>query len=103
MSVSHQAIIAKMKEELQALDASSNEAEVKAKVYAIRSLADLILATEEKQSDQNLNKQVANTPPTTDITDVEARMMGIKVPKKPSTEPNILEEDDANGDSIFDF
>ncbi|MET3684187.1 hypothetical protein ABID56_002313 [Alkalibacillus flavidus] len=105
MSVSYQNIIEKMKKELQSVDATSNEADLRAKMYAIRSLADVVLA-DESEPPMVESKPIASTKeqeaePKQDISALEAKMMGIE---KPSNKPqNTWHEDDANGESIFDF
>ncbi|WP_306973463.1 YwdI family protein [Alkalibacillus salilacus] len=104
MSVSYQQIIEKMKIELQSVDASSNEADLRAKMYAIRSLADVVLADEAKEEQtksfvQSEIKQSSSE--TSDISPLEAKMMGIEQPSK-SSKPT-WHESDANGESIFDF
>ncbi|NIK11899.1 hypothetical protein FHR85_001291 [Alkalibacillus almallahensis] len=93
-----------MKIELQSVDASSNEADLRAKMYAIRSLADVVLADEVK--DEQTKSSVQPEPKqssskTSDISPIEAKMMGIEQPSK-SSEPT-WHESDANGESIFDF
>ncbi|GAA0462555.1 DUF5327 family protein [Alkalibacillus silvisoli] len=108
MTISYGAIIEKMKNELQSIEQSTNEADIHAKMYAIRSLADVVLTSDERRAttldsnDQSHFKE--HNQSDLEVSDIEARMMGIQKPEKKSFDKGTrLEEDDTNGDSIFDF
>ncbi|PKR77184.1 hypothetical protein CEY16_10610 [Halalkalibacillus sediminis] len=102
MSISYQTIIEKMKRELNDIDDHTSEKDIHSKMYAIQSLADVVLSS---KGDGFSSKPVENYAPEkaeteSEVSDMEARAMGLK---KPSKSQNRLDEQDANGESIFDF
>ncbi|TFB18930.1 hypothetical protein E3U55_11710 [Filobacillus milosensis] len=108
MGVSYNAIIRQMKNELKNLDDSTSDQHVMAKMHVIKSLADVVINSYEEvgyeTSDlENLEPKVVEpTQSTPSMSDAEARMMGFK-PKQKNNSEHRLDEDDANGESIFDF
>ncbi|MGM8214935.1 YwdI family protein [Bacillaceae bacterium W0354] len=99
MSISYQAIIQRMKKELDQLNDGTASDEIIAKMYAIKSLADVII--ESKSSFEQTNQSVDHQ--STYISEAEAKAMGIKRSTNEQIKKVRLDEDDANGDSIFDF
>ncbi|RPF54049.1 DUF5327 family protein [Aquisalibacillus elongatus] len=96
MSVSYHAIIRQMKKELNSLDDSSSQQDVLSKIHVIKSLADVVINSYDDYGETTVS---AETVAKADISEAEARAMGVR-PKK---QEDRMEEDDANGDSIFDF
>lgn len=100
MGVQIETIINRMKKELQEINIDSMD-EVKRRMERIRVLCDIIL--EESFAGKEKTPQSS-----TSLTPEEMRTM-IGEPKKMSTstdgtrQSNLLQEGDANGDSIFDF
>ena len=110
MSVSYQAIIEKMIKELQSIDAKTSTDQMKAKMYSVQSMATLITGSDYhasydgKQSTSNVS--ISDQPENFTIEEAEAKVMGMwpKSKKQQQIEQGKrLDEDDANGDSIFDF
>lgn len=110
MSVSYQAIIEKMIKELQSIDAKTSTDQMKAKMYSVQSMATLITGSDYhasydgKQSTSNVS--ISDQPENFSIEEAEAKVMGMwpKSKKQQQIEQGKrLDEDDANGDSIFDF
>jgi len=93
MTLSFYSIVKQMKKELDSLEEASPKEEFIAKMYAVKSLADVIIHSKERSAD----KDTSHT-----ITDAEAKAMGIKKKETPQKK-SLLDDDDANGESIFDF
>ena len=111
MSVSFQKIIQQMKKEINSIDAQTSDETIKGKMHSIQSLAALITDSEtvgEPPVGQAFNHQpTSNQPQNFSMEEAEAKVMGIDPSKvsgrKRVDEGERLKEDDANGDSIFDF
>ncbi|GEN44320.1 YwdI family protein [Alkalibacillus haloalkaliphilus] len=110
MTISYEAIVEKMKNELQSIDPTSSQSDIRAKMYAIRSLADVVLASDDEshttqaKSDSVVTSQfVTQKKDQPEVSDIEAKMMGIEKNKPSFNEQKRLKEEDANGDSLFDF
>ncbi|GEL77316.1 DUF5327 family protein [Tenuibacillus multivorans] len=101
MPVSYHAIIRQMKKELEEVDSSASQQHVLSKMHVIKSLADVVINSYEETS-ESISQSKSEQP---QMSEAEARMMGIsQSPSKKTTKrESRLEEDDANGDSIFDF
>ncbi len=71
-------------------------------MHAVKSLADVVINSYEDIEEKPEVSKVITAKHAPDMTDAEAKMMGIqKNTKQP--ERSLLDEDDANGESIFDF
>ncbi|WP_277674290.1 YwdI family protein [Piscibacillus halophilus] len=100
MTVSYQAIIRQMKKELEQLNENTDHQQVLAKMHVVKSLADVVINSYEDIGEKPQTAVISSSKKV-DMTDAEAKMMGIR--KKDSDQGRLLEDDDANGDSIFDF
>lgn len=89
LNISIQQLLRKMEEELQEAKGITNEARIREIVYSIKSLCELIL-----------DERVQPTAPKNTFNSQQP-----VYPAQPTTiqQPKHLEEDDANGDSLFDF
>ncbi len=87
LNISVNQLLSKMESELIEARASRDGAQMREKVYAIKSLCDLILET-----------PLSSTMKTNDTTS------NVQLAARPlATNDNQLQVDEANGDSIFDF
>lgn len=98
--ISNQQVLQKMLQEVQAALATSDQpVEVKTHAQAIRLLCELILDTEEAKP----NVATSKLPQHDASNEIELRKMMGDLPN-PSPKPSKkLEEEEGNGDSIFDF
>lgn len=94
MVVSKQVIIKKMINELQVAAQEQNEEDVHQTIASVRLLCDLILEDEPSKVATEDRKQ--------SITDEELKAMLGKSEKR-AEDVKQRHQDDANGDSIFDF
>lgn len=104
MNIPVSAMIVKMEEELRKAKGAESAHELKARILVVRSLCDVILDQEDKSADIKAEKGIGRGD---EITPLELeKMMGI-FPKKDDdrlqVKERFLEEEDANGESIFDF
>lgn len=81
-------ILSEMERQLSVAKGTSNERKMREALSAIRSLCEVALGGEEKQQEKIFPKMLATEPAVQSFTSLEG---------KP------LEEEDANGGSIFDF
>ncbi|WP_040206849.1 YwdI family protein [Neobacillus jeddahensis] len=106
MSITVQTLLAKMEEELRQAKSSTKQEGLREKVYSIKILCELIL--EEKQTGretqvtatvplQPLQTQPVYAPQPVMNQQVFPQAASLQQPKK------IDMEDEANGDSLFDF
>ncbi|MGP4072379.1 DUF5327 family protein [Piscibacillus sp. B03] len=102
MTVSYHAIIRQLKKELDQLDDQTSHEQVIAKMHAVKSLADVVINSYEDISEKPEPAKVMTADQSVKMTDAEAKMMGIQK-SKPSNNNRFLDDDDANGESIFDF
>ncbi|MED3571185.1 YwdI family protein [Cytobacillus praedii] len=90
LNISVQQLLRKIEEELHEAKGNINEARIRERIYSIKSLCELILDEQDQPAAPNhtfIPKQPA----------YQAQPASIQQPKR-------LElEDDANGDSLFDF
>lgn len=102
--ITNKRVLQKMQQEIQlALTKHDQVAEVKEHARAIRLLCDLVLDTEEivdkpaqkhdAQEELELRKMIGESPPTASKSNVT----------NISPQSKLLVEEDANGDSLFDF
>jgi hypothetical protein len=101
VNISVQTLLMKMEEELKLAKSSTKEENLREKVYSIKILCELIL--DEKQSTV---KQTAPIQPVIPQQVYQQPLMNQQVfQQAPSLQqPKKLEmEDEANGDSLFDF
>lgn len=96
MNIHVSKLLAKMEQELQKTKMSPQDKDVREHVIVIQSLCELIL--DEKTSFK------PSAQPTEDFSRLELqKMIGMSSEKIPVTKSSRLEEDDVNGDSLFDF
>lgn len=91
--------MAKMGEELRKANGASSEAELRERVRALKTLCEVIL-DEPSQADQSQAKQVYASSDTMQVKTYPAEPIqpaAINQPKK------LKMDDEANGDSLFDF
>lgn len=102
MHVPIKTIFMKMEEELFKAKASDSREAIEARLLVIRSLCDIVLEAGEKRHDFT---DIQDSASKEEISALELeKMMGIQKRKPTSlTSTRIVEEDGANGDSIFDF
>ncbi|WLR50769.1 YwdI family protein [Bacillus tianshenii] len=107
MNISVKGLLKQMKNQVEAAEraAGSNEQEVREYIRALHSLCELVLEEEAE------GKPVSSSKPSMDFQDHLHLMEHGSRPKPPqpasqtskTIEGTKLEEDDANGDSLFDF
>ncbi|PGT90526.1 YwdI family protein [Bacillus sp. AFS040349] len=100
MNIPVSKLLSKMEAELTKAKNSSSTKEVREKVAVIQSLCEIILDEKSEVSVQPLL-----SPSSSEISQLELqKMMGnmSTVVKNPTSERTVKEED-ANGDSLFDF
>ncbi len=90
MNISVQQLLRKIEEELHEAKGNTNEARIRERIYSIKSLCELIL-DEQVQPAAQKNTFVSQQPAH------HAQPVSIQQPKR------LEMEDDANGDSLFDF
>jgi altronate dehydratase len=101
VAVANETIIKKMIQELvRAQEAQHNREKMKKHIENVRLLSDLLL--EDEREEQQVSTQTVNS---ADISEAELKtMMGSQAkPKIHKEKQTIIDHDDANGDSIFDF
>jgi hypothetical protein len=91
MNISVQKLLAKMEEELQLAKATVKEENLREKVYSIKTLCELIL--DEKQIKRESPAPLQVTPQGF----IQQPMIPVGQPKK------LVVDEEANGDSLFDF
>jgi hypothetical protein len=93
-------ILLKIGEELEKAKMSQSREAIQSRLLVIRSLCDVVLEERKEETDFT---DIQETVPQHSFTDLELeKMMGIKKPQQKMVS-NYLKEDDANGESIFDF
>ncbi|WP_243293003.1 YwdI family protein [Bacillus sp. FJAT-47783] len=102
MNIPIKNIVLKMEQELMKLKESQSKEAIEARLLVIRSLCDVVLDQPEEQRDFT---DIQEPQTKEDISSLELeKMMGIKKPKPAAlSSARVIEEDGANGDSIFDF
>lgn len=98
MSISYQAIFERMKKELNDINEETKQDEIIAKMYVVKSLADMVI---ESASSNHIEAKAEKVKISEEISEEEAKAMGIS--KFTKNKRSLLDDDDANGDSIFDF
>jgi len=101
MAVQIKTILNKIKDELQHAEAASNECAMKQHIANIQLLCDLLLEDDATQE---------QAPETSTVTQQEMKaMLGAKTKMKQTNNEKMIrsiqtsDEDEGNGDSIFDF
>lgn len=94
MSISYEALLGKMEKELRAARQSGDEASRRNHIYALKTLAEVMLEEKQSKTYNELSKPIA----TVQHTPIQ-QSPSVSLP---SSEP-IETDDGANGDSIFDF
>lgn len=95
MNISIEKLLAKIEEELKLAKHSTKQENLREKVYSIKILCELILDEKQSQQGTQLNPVPANQPVTVQPTFQQP--VSLNQPKK------LEMEDEANGDSLFDF
>jgi hypothetical protein len=97
MNISVQQLLAKIEDQLIEAKTSNTDARIRERVYAIKSLCELVLEQEGRESVtyqqpvQQPSFQAMQAPPLT-------------IPKQTiQTQTNKIKMDEGNGDSLFDF
>ncbi|MGG0655071.1 YwdI family protein [Rummeliibacillus pycnus] len=95
--ISYEAIVAELAKHIAQVQSVKSEAQMREEFAAIRALCDVALHNEESQLAKNdsIPKMMQDT------VKLLPQQTSMQVPQ--SLTANKLEEDDANGDSIFDF
>ncbi|EKN69206.1 hypothetical protein BABA_10846 [Neobacillus bataviensis LMG 21833] len=99
MNISIQTLLAKIDEELKLAKSSTKQERLREKVYSIKILCELIL---DEKSEMPLNQPA----PAISQPVFQQPMMAQQVFKQPAALPQakkIEMDDEANGDSLFDF
>lgn len=107
MNISLQKLLLKMEEELRLAKGAETEAAIREKIHAIKTLCELLLDNPVQQSPDrgvtNTSDRVqVQSPPSQ--TAFQQQMPGTQQPAPLMPQPKKLKMDDeANGDSLFDF
>jgi len=91
MNISINKLLDKMEVELMEAKGLDSDAKVRERIYAIKSLCELVL--EESTHTKNVPIRTTTSIPTTPV------IGSVEMPKH----SRVVEEDGANGDSLFDF
>lgn len=94
-------ILSKIEKELEKAKGLQSKEELKARLLIIRSLCDVVLDEAEENDFTDIKGPVEKNETFTPL-ELE-KMMGIKKEEQPKVASRYLKEDDANGESIFDF
>ncbi|QGQ48393.1 YwdI family protein [Metabacillus sediminilitoris] len=98
MNIHVSKLLQKMEEELLKAKHSQSDKELREKLVVIQSLCEVIL--DEKSSSLQIPSSPANEMNQTELR----KMMGnLSIKKQPSISSSPYKEEDANGDSLFDF
>ncbi|WP_339193613.1 YwdI family protein [Aeribacillus sp. FSL W8-0870] len=101
MNIPVSSIIGKLEEELKKAKAAGTPHDLKARLLVIRSLCDVILDQQEENYDFSAIQEPKSE---SEITPLELeKMIGNANSKTLTMKERLLVEDDANGESIFDF
>ncbi|WP_437829886.1 YwdI family protein [Niallia taxi] len=98
MNISVQKLLAKIEDQLKEAKASGSEATIRERVYAIKSLCELVLEQEGGNSSNVTYSQpvlIQPSPVTMQQMQPVQQMQQMQTPK--------LNTDEGNGDSLFDF
>ena len=90
MNISVQQLLGKIEDEVKQAKASGSEARIRERIHAIKALCELAL-DEKTQAVQPVEKPVIAALPKEHIIPVQGQPQRLKM------------DDDANGDSLFDF
>lgn len=99
MNIPISKLLSKMEAELIKAKNSLSDKEIREKVAVIQSLCELILENEKSES------QPLSSPVSSGISQLELQKMMGNIPTvvKNQPSPSSSKEEDANGDSLFDF
>ncbi|MGJ7920683.1 YwdI family protein [Neobacillus sp. LXY-4] len=87
MTITIQKLLQKMEQELKEAKASASQSEIREKIQAIKTLCELVLEEPVKERTVTEKSAPIAKPPMSSII----------------TQPLKVEDDEANGDSLFDF
>ncbi|MGX4767856.1 YwdI family protein [Bacillus mojavensis] len=105
MNIHISALIQKMEEELKKAKTAEHDEELKRNVAVVRSLCDVVLGQPETGSTPRIQPSVTaspSAPPSTDQLLME-KMMGSAGLNKYRKQEKDKQEEDGNGESLFDF
>ncbi|WP_434813619.1 YwdI family protein [Bacillus halotolerans] len=105
MNIHISALIQKMEEELKKAKTAEGDEELKRHVAVVRSLCDVVLDQPETGSTTRIQPSVTaspSAPPSTDQLLME-KMMGSAGLNKYRKQEKDKQEEDGNGESLFDF
>ncbi|HWJ77066.1 MAG TPA: YwdI family protein [Niallia sp.] len=98
MSVSIQQLLTKMEEQLKEAKTSNSDARIRERVYAIKSLCELVLEQEGRVENISYQKPLQQASyPVAPVTPVPIQTI------QTTTQTTKLDTDEGNGDSLFDF
>ncbi|UOQ45287.1 YwdI family protein [Halobacillus salinarum] len=104
MAISNKTVLMTMSNEIQeAMLNQSDEQKVREHVRSIRLLADLLLEHERSEAGIPAASSKENGSYQEPTAEEIRKMMGTDKAEEKSSKPDQLDEDDANGSSIFDF
>lgn len=96
MNISVQQLLAKIEDQLREAKTSDSDARIRERVYAIKSLCELVL---EQEGIENAAYQQPVQQPS-----FQPMQAPITIPKQSiQTQTNKIKMDEGNGDSLFDF
>ena len=96
MNISIQQLLAKIEDQLAEAKTSNSDGRIRERVYAIKSLCELVL---EQEGIQGVTYQQPVQQPT-----FQAVQAPLTIPKQTiQTQTNKIKMEEGNGDSLFDF
>ncbi|MGE7917321.1 YwdI family protein [Viridibacillus sp. NPDC093762] len=98
--ISHELIVTEIDKHLLQAKHAQNEQEIREALSAVRALCDVVLAKSSETIARPLEMQNSQVVQAQNIQSSQ-QMMQTQIPAAITT--NKLHEEDANGDSIFDF
>ncbi|MED3964231.1 YwdI family protein [Niallia taxi] len=102
MNISVQKLLAKIEDQLKEAKASGSEATIRERVYAIKSLCELVLEQEGGKSSNVTYSQPVQQPVLIQPSPVPMQQMQ-PVQQMQQMQTPKLNTDEGNGDSLFDF
>ncbi|GHH97978.1 YwdI family protein [Neobacillus kokaensis] len=102
MNISVQKLLAKMEEELMQAKAASKQENLRERIYSIKILCELILDEKQAKAAESWNEPVIGRP----VPVVVPQQPAVPIVQQPVSTLQLKKlelEDEANGDSLFDF
>ena len=97
MNISIQQLLMKMEDQLKDARSSNSDARIRERVYAIKSLCELVL-DQDGRMEENIFQQ-----PSYPVTQTPINMVAQPMQTTQTTQTKKLNTDEGNGDSLFDF